>query len=246
MSQHDALRMSGRSARVHDGCRIVGLGDRRRLELQWRTIQVAFDDLMKPHGRCVERPVLVLERVGCLAVDDDGVDVELAQGRLRRVEARNVGDHELGARVLEAVLELLAHPPAIQWHAHGTDRSDGNEADAPFGIVTRRDRDTIASLDRVAIQQCESQRIGLLLNLRERESLALVHEELLVGILGEALAKEHRQVARRVLKVSERDAIDRRGADLIRLAGSNEVCQHRVWNSNRWWRWGWWGWWGWW
>ena len=88
----------------------------------------------------VETGVVGQTDVGGGAVDQEDV---LQVGRLVEragdpLEALLVGHEHLGARVLEAVLDLVGGPPPVEAHEDGPLRHRGPEGEAPLRVVLRQ------------------------------------------------------------------------------------------------------------
>ncbi len=122
--------------------------DRRRIDLLDRGPGVGQPDhlLELLHARVGD--VLLVR-----AADVDLLEIRTVVDVLAEtLPALGVDDRELGARVLEAVLELGAGPPRVQ---RGHDRAGerrGPERDRPLGQVPHDDRDAVAFLHPVGDQ----------------------------------------------------------------------------------------------
>ena len=132
-----------------------------------------------------------------------------AHGNDRDVEALDfadaaqaflVGKHQASAGIPEAIGKLVGLPPGIHGHNDRTDHDGAHEGRDPFGIVAHGDRDAVALGDAMAGLQHGGDADGLRLHVGKGEALALVDDELLVGVGG----KEEGQIfAQRLGRILE-------------------------------------------
>ena len=167
-----SLGEPGRAGGVEDA-RIVIRVDVSSGESRWRRCRV--DDIV---------PVIGALREAALGADGDEVHcmpfAQLRENRNDSLEAFAVGDEHLRGRIGKSIFHLIGGPPGIHPDTGGADRHDGPVSKHPFGIVTHRQRDTIARANAVHIAQmmCKGTDDGIRLGVR----VALVFEHDVVAV----------------------------------------------------------------
>ena len=93
------------------------------------------------------------------------------------LEALGVGDEHGGARVLQAVEDLVGLPPAVEPDEDGAARHRGPEREAPLGVVLAEDRHPVAGADAAAVGEGAGHAVGLLDEAAEAVAAVAVDEE---------------------------------------------------------------------
>ena len=65
-----------------------------------------------------------------------------------------INDRHLGAAIVEAIHQLWAGPPGVQWRNDGTRHHHRKERDGPFRQVAHGQRHAVALFDTHALQRC--------------------------------------------------------------------------------------------
>ncbi len=153
-------------------------------------------------------PVSTVHRVQCGGaggvgeVLGRGVDEEhvgqlggLVQAVGDALEALAVGEQHGGARVLQAVEDLVRLPPAVQPHQDGTLGHGGPEGQAPLRVVLAQHRHPVPGADAVPGGQGVGHAVGLLDEVAEAVLPIAVGEERVVaaarGRLGDLPQRAH-------------------------------------------------------
>jgi hypothetical protein len=166
MCRDSALRMTGRARGVEDRDVVVGV------------------DLDLRHGDSVPQQVIESRGTGGrvrrrsnhdhLSTDGTG------SGLIDADQTLLVGEHYLGARIVECVDDLVGHPPGVERHSDRADRGDGDEGGDPLGIVAHRDRHPVALGDTEIVHQGVTDLSSHGQHLRHRPTLVLVDDEVVV------------------------------------------------------------------
>jgi hypothetical protein len=154
--------VAGRARRVEDGGIVVGA------DLDGRHGRAGRDDVLEPLGA---------RRQWARRPHHDGADAERVERAFGPLGPFLVGDEHAGARVLQAVGELVDGPPGVERHGDGPDRGDRGERRDPFGVVAHADGDAVTLLHVVPVDQRIGDGVDLGHDVVERQPLVLVDEE---------------------------------------------------------------------
>ena len=79
--------------------------------------------------------------------DEGGESIEVAQDGTQARRSLLVDESDLGAGVLQAVVQLLGRPPCVEGDHDGTGQSGGPERHDPLGQIPHDDGDPVARFD---------------------------------------------------------------------------------------------------